>query len=279
MVVVVLTAGCGATAGPELEKGDDAPPVAAVVSAAAQPSALEVLASSSEPAKQVRRPVAAAARALGCVPQSEQQLGNRLVAYAGTVKRRLTAYTKPGGRSLGTFDRYNVNDYPMVFGVRAVVRGPDCRAAWYRVQLPIRPNGIVGYVRASAIELSLVRTRIAVDLSDRRLKFFRHGELIRDLAIAIGAPTTPTPTGRYYVNQRLIAPDPSGPHGPAALGISAFSPVLIHWPQGGPIAIHGTNDPSSIGRPVSNGCIRLSNKNLIRLFEQVPAGTPVVIRA
>jgi hypothetical protein len=279
MVVVVLSAGCAGTAGPELEKGDGAPPVTAVVSAAAQPSALEVLASSSEPVKQIRWPVPAVAEARSCASQSEQKLGNGSVAYAGTVKRRLTAYTKPGGRSLGTFDRYNVNDYPMIFGVRAVVRGPDCRAAWYRVQLPIRPNGIVGYVRASAIELTLVRTRIAVDLSDRRLKFFRDGELILDFATAVGAPTTPTPTGRYYVNQRLIAPDPSGPHGPAALGISAFSPVLIHWPQGGPIAIHGTNNPSSIGRPVSNGCIRLSNKNLIRLFEQVPAGTPVVIRA
>jgi lipoprotein-anchoring transpeptidase ErfK/SrfK len=55
--------------------------------------------------------------------------------------------------------------------------------------------------------------------------------------------------------------------------------VLIHWPQGGPIAIHGTNNPDSIGKAASNGCLRLPNRQLIRLFEQTPAGTPVVIKA
>jgi lipoprotein-anchoring transpeptidase ErfK/SrfK len=49
----------------------------------------------------------------------------------------------------------------------------------------------------------------------------------------------------------------NGPYGPAALGISAFSNVLTGWAQGGPIAIHGTNAPWSIGRAVSNGCIRV----------------------
>jgi hypothetical protein len=279
MVVVVLLAGCGAgMAGTEHDNREDASPIGVLAPVGAGRSALAILGVSQE-ASESRSPFSGSAKAASCVPEREQRLGSRSVAYAGRVKRPLTAYTRPGGRSLGTFDRFNVNDYPMIFGVRAVIRDASCRAAWYRVQLPIRPNGILGYVRASAIELMSVRTRIAIDLSERELKFFRRGKLVYDLTIAVGAPSTPTPTGRYYVNQRLIAPDPTGPHGPAALGISAFSPVLIHWPQGGPIAIHGTNNPDSIGKAASNGCLRLPNRQLIRLFEQTPAGTPVVIKA
>ena len=69
------------------------------------------------------------------------------------------------------------------------------------------------------------------------------------------------------------------PWGPAALGTSAFSPVLVDWPQKGPVGIHGTNDPSAIGRAVSHGCIRVPNRVMARLFAGTPAGTPILIRA
>jgi lipoprotein-anchoring transpeptidase ErfK/SrfK len=95
---------------------------------------------------------------------------------------------------------------------------------------------------------------------------------------AIGSSATPTPLGRYYVNQRLVPSDPNGPFGPGAVGISAFSPVLTGWAQGGPIGIHGTNQPWSIGHAVSNGCIRLPNPVAKRLFFATPEGTPVIIR-
>jgi lipoprotein-anchoring transpeptidase ErfK/SrfK len=73
----------------------------------------------------------------------------------------------------------------------------------------------------------------------------------------------------------LLPPRPAGAAG--AIGISAFSNVLTGWAQGGPVAIHGTNEPWSIGRAVSNGCIRLPNPALRRLFRATPAGTPVVV--
>ena len=92
--------------------------------------------------------------------------------------------------------------------------------------------------------------------------------------VAVGSRATPTPTGRYYVNQRLIPQDPRGPFGPAAIGISAYSNVLTGWTQGGPIAIHGTNEPWSIGHAVSNGCIRVPNVVLRRLFEHAVARRP-----
>ncbi|HEY6053736.1 MAG TPA: L,D-transpeptidase, partial [Gaiellaceae bacterium] len=72
--------------------------------------------------------------------------------------------------------------------------------------------------------------------------------------------------------------DTHGPFGPGALGISAFSPVLTGWAQGGPVAIHGTDAPWSIGQAVSNGCIRVPNEVLTRMFRLAVAGTPVIIR-
>jgi lipoprotein-anchoring transpeptidase ErfK/SrfK len=124
-----------------------------------------------------------------------------------------------------------------------------------------------------------VRTRIVVDLSARRVTLFRAGRKVLATTAAVGSPATPTPTGRYYVNQRLVPTDPGGPFGPGAIGISAFSEVLTGWTQGGPVAIHGTNEPWLIGRAVSNGCIRVRNDDLRRLFKLAVAGTPVEIRA
>jgi hypothetical protein len=201
------------------------------------------------------------------------------MAFAVVVERETIAWEVPGGEQLGTFGVLNENRHVMVFGVRRVVLNAKCKIEWYRVRLPMRPNGIVGYVHADNVRLVRVPTRITIDLSDRELVFYRDGEEALRSSVAIGAPGTPTPTGRYYVNQRLLAGDPSGPWGPGALGISAFSDVLQEWIQGGPIAIHGTNDPSSIGHAVSHGCVRLPNHVLRKVFDAAGAGTPVMIQA
>ena len=188
---------------------------------------------------------------------------------------RATNTERRGARSFGTL---NANGHVMVFRIRGVVRD-DCGMLWYYASLPIRPNGVAGFVPAATCGSTCVHTRITIDLSKRELVLYRDGEPVLRSAVAIGAPGTPTPTGRYYVNQRLIASDPGGPWGPGALGISAFSDVLQEWIQGGPIAIHGTNDPSSIGRAASHGCVRLPNDVLMKVFNTADAGTPVIIQA
>jgi hypothetical protein len=207
------------------------------------------------------------------------RLGTARKPFAAVASRRLAAFARPGGRRVQEFGLRNVNGVRTVFGVFGLVRDGRCDPAWYRVQLPMRPNGAVGWVRADDVLLLAVRTRIEVDLSERRVDFFRDGRRILRATAAIGSTATPTPTGRYYVNQRLLARDPKGPFGPGGIGISAFSPVLTGWVQGGPIAIHGTNNPGSIGEAVSNGCLRIANNLLKRMFVRNPEGTPVVIRA
>ena len=204
--------------------------------------------------------------------------GSPNVAVAAVVRSRALAYRRPGARPFARFGRLNVNGFPTFFRVLSTLRGHDCAPHWFRVQLPIKPNGVTGYVRASAVETGRVRSRVVVDLSSKRLTLFRNGRRVLRTTVAVGSSATPTPTGRYYVNQRLIPSDPGGPFGPAAIGISAYSAVLTGWTQGGPIAIHGTNEPWSIGHAVSNGCIRVRNPVLRRLFKVTPAGTPVVIR-
>jgi hypothetical protein len=206
-----------------------------------------------------------------------RRLGSARVAYAAVVQRPTRAYRQPGHAPFTRFGLKNVNGVATVFGVTGAVLTRSCQTTWYHVQLPMRPNGATGYVRARDLWVTRVPTRIEVDVSARRLSFFRRGRLVLRAQVAVGSIGTPTPYGRFYVNQRLIPSNPNGPYGPGAIGISAFSNVLTGWTQGGPVAIHGTNEPSSIGYAVSNGCIRLPNAVLRRLFRATPAGTPVVV--
>jgi lipoprotein-anchoring transpeptidase ErfK/SrfK len=205
-------------------------------------------------------------------------LGSPKAAVAALVPRHARVYRRPGRKPFASFGRLNQNRFPTIFRVLAVQRRHDCRPSWYRVQVPLRPNGVTGFVPAPDVELGTVHSRILVRISKRRLTLYRRGKPVLHTTVAVGSPATPTPTGSYYVNQRLIPSDASGPFGPGAIGISAFSNVLTGWTQGGPIAIHGTNEPWSIGHAVSNGCIRVRNAVLRRIFAVTPAGTPVVIR-
>ena len=208
---------------------------------------------------------------------SLRPLRSSSLAYVGVADDGAVARRSPAGAVVARFGRLNVNGYPTMFGVVGVVRARNCAPVWYRVQLPRKPNGSTGFVRAGSLAVQPVRARIEVDLSSRTLTLFRAGRAVLHASVAVGSPATPTPTGRYYVNQRLIPEDKAGPYGPAAIGISAFSTVLTGWAQGGPIAIHGTNEPWSIGHAVSNGCIRLPNATLEKLFREAVAGTPVII--
>lgn len=193
-------------------------------------------------------------------------------AYAALVLRRAPI------RGGGLLHPRDLNGYRTVLGVLGAHFGPGCRPQLVHVQLPGPPNGRAGWIAAGAVRVFPVAGRIVVDLSGRRLYAFRHGRLRLRARVAIGAPRTPTPIGRFVVNERWTLDNPDGAFGVAALGISAHSTVLHDWLQGGPIGLHGTNEPWTIGRAASHGCIRLHNADMRRLFRLAPAGTPVLIR-
>jgi lipoprotein-anchoring transpeptidase ErfK/SrfK len=217
-------------------------------------------------------------QAKSCVRGSFHRLGSSGLAYAAIVRSRAVVSRRPAGRPLARFGRLNLNGVPTIFSIRGAIVDAKCNPRSFLVQIPRRPNGVTGWVPARQVKVATVRTRIVVDLSERRVTLYRNGKRVLSSTAAIGSSATPTPTGSFYVNQRLIPTDADGPYGPGAVGISAFSNVLTGWTQGGPIAIHGTNAPWSIGKAVSNGCIRLPNPILRRVFAQAFSGTPVLIR-
>lgn len=107
---------------------------------------------------------------------------------------------------------------------------------------------------------------ITINVADKKLTLFKYGRVFKIYPIATGKPATPTPKGIFKIINKAY--NPGGPFGERWLGLNAI---------GGDYGIHGTNNPSSIGKSVSNGCIRTYNNNIIELYNLVPLGTPVKI--
>ena len=173
------------------------------------------------------------------------------------------------------FARLNVNGYPTVFLVRGVRQVGA--ATWYDVWLPIRPNESHGWIKEGGVAIYTTTAKIVIRLGERRLIVYKNGALVGSYPVAVGTAQLPTPTGIYYINQKLRPATPGGPYGVLALGISAFQPRLPDWPQGGPVAIHGTNEDALIGKAVSHGCVRMHNADVLKVSALVPTGSPVVI--
>ncbi|RDW15764.1 hypothetical protein CWR48_18695 [Oceanobacillus arenosus] len=105
---------------------------------------------------------------------------------------------------------------------------------------------------------------IDISVSKHQLKLYDASTLLKEYPIAIGKILTPTPTGNYMISNK--EENPGGPFGVLWMGLSK-----PHY------GIHGTNDPSSIGKSVSHGCIRMQNDDVVELSNMVPLGTNVYI--
>ena len=155
----------------------------------------------------------------------------------------------------------------------------DSQDDWLLVDLPVRPNGTTAWVRRSDVTLSTHDARIVVDLSAMRLWAWEDGVLVAEGAIALGTDETPTPPGRYFLNEIQAQEDPDTLFGSWILGTSGFSEVLEEVDGGDPVvAIHGTNDPSVLGSQVSLGCIRV-HEDVVERLALLPLGTPVEVRS
>ena len=123
----------------------------------------------------------------------------------------------------------------------------------------------------------VVRTRLVVDLDDLGATLLRNRRTIFQAPIGVGQSAWPTPTGEFYIRNRLTNYD-NPFYGPLAFGTSARSAVLTDWPDGGFVGIHGTNQPELLPGRVSHGCIRMRNEDILELGRLMPIGTPVTIR-
>ncbi|HTI34183.1 MAG TPA: L,D-transpeptidase [Miltoncostaea sp.] len=161
-------------------------------------------------------------------------------------------------------------------------RHTDARGrAWVRVQLPIRPNGAAGWVRADRVRLSGTRVRFEVHLRSRRLEIWRGARLLHRFRAGVGRPGTPTPVGRFAIQDPVpTLPGWRSVYGAWTLTLTAHSEVLRHFMGGdGLVAIHGTGTGRGwrVGQPSSNGCVILGEPELAVAARYARAGTPVVI--
>ncbi|HEY5260693.1 MAG TPA: L,D-transpeptidase [Solirubrobacteraceae bacterium] len=151
-------------------------------------------------------------------------------------------------------------------------------APWVLARLPMRPNGKLGWLPRSALgRFHVVRTNLVIDRATFSAVLYRSGHPIWRAPIGIGKPSTPTPTGIFYVRERLVPRDPNTIYGIFAFGTSGYSPTLTDWPEGGVIGIHGTNQPQFIPGAISHGCVRLRNQDVARLRQLMGLGTPIRI--
>jgi lipoprotein-anchoring transpeptidase ErfK/SrfK len=151
--------------------------------------------------------------------------------------------------------------------------GVDGRT-WFRISVPMRPNGTFGWVPAASVALTPVHTAIVIHRGSRRIDVFRYDKLVLNAKVAVGAPGRETPLGNFYVTARFHPDDPF--LGVFALETSAYS-KLTEWPGGGVVGIHGTDLPQLIGQAVSHGCVRVLNSTARALQRLIPLGASITI--
>jgi lipoprotein-anchoring transpeptidase ErfK/SrfK len=133
-----------------------------------------------------------------------------------------------------------------------------------------------GPTTAAAAAPATADMRIEVDVAARQLHVIKGGQRVASHAVAVGSERWPTQKGEWTIKQVVFNPDwvppdeswaeerepresgdPKNPLGRAQLVYDA------------PRSIHGTNQPSSIGKPVSHGSIRLPNDVIVQVAQQV----------
>lgn len=120
-----------------------------------------------------------------------------------------------------------------------------------------------------------VKREIVVSLEDRKLALMEDGQVKKIYTVAVGKPSTPSPVGTFTIQRRVknpvyqhdgktIQPGPGNPVGTRWMGLNLKG-----------YGIHGTNEPKSIGKAASHGCIRMAKKDLEEMYEMVGVGDTV----
>jgi lipoprotein-anchoring transpeptidase ErfK/SrfK len=150
---------------------------------------------------------------------------------------------------------------------------------WLRVLLPGRPNSHSGWIDARKAKLSKTPWRVVVKTESKRLFVFKGRRIVRSFPVVVGKQSTPTPHGRFYVEEAMILP-PHSLGSPYAYALSARSNVYQEFDGGpGQIAIHGIYGIGGTpGRAESHGCIRMTSAALTWMVRRFGTGTPVEIR-
>jgi hypothetical protein len=151
-----------------------------------------------------------------------------------------------------------------------------------KAELRIEQSNVWGRREAAAFktynlgEPVSVATYALVDKENYTLYWVRSGKLQAIYPIAIGRPRTQTPVGTFVMGKKEVMADPNSGWGVLRMLIYDVGPDgYRHW-RG--YAIHGTDQPSSIGKEASHGCVRMFNEDVVKLSREMPLETRVIIR-
>jgi lipoprotein-anchoring transpeptidase ErfK/SrfK len=135
-------------------------------------------------------------------------------------------------------------------------------------------NGAHAFVRRSELDLTRRPFVLEADLTRRRLVVWRWDQPIRRFAIAIGAPGSPTPSGRFSITDKLRDYH-SATYGCCILALSGHQTHLPRWWRGGDrLAIH---EGGGLGAGVSAGCVHANRAAMRYLLRTIPLGTQIFI--
>jgi hypothetical protein len=211
-------------------------------------------------------------------PQPRALEASNSTASWAPVLRAVAARARPkaGSPLVGTVPRTTpegTDNVVLVLGRRIAPSG----RIWVKVRIPALPVNATAWVdRAALGGYTALDTHLVIDLDRLTVKLYRAGRQVFTAPAGVGKPAWPTPKGHFSIRNKLT--DFASPmYGPLAFGTSARSPVLTDWPGGGFIGIHGTDEPQLLPGRVSHGCVRLRNRDIVRLGKLMPIGTPVTI--
>src|SRR5579863_9225435 len=128
---------------------------------------------------------------------------------------------------------------------------------------------------AVAQQTAVTHREIVISLEERKLALIEDGQIKKIYTVAVGKPSTPSPEGTFTIERRVanptyyhdgktILPGPGNPVGTRWMGLSKPG-----------YGIHGTNEPRSIGKAASHGCIRMAKRDLEDLYALVQVGDTV----
>lgn len=136
----------------------------------------------------------------------------------------------------------------------------------------------LGQSRPAPTTAARGRRQVVVSIPDRKLAVIENGKVLRTFGVSVGAPVSPSPTGKFEIVNRLA--NPTYYHAGVVIPAGKNNPLGPRWvglnKQG--YGIHGTSAPGSIGKAASHGCIRMHNRDVVEFATLVNVGDTVEIR-
>jgi hypothetical protein len=216
-----------------------------------------------------------------CAPIAAQAASVPQGDEAVTINRFLMGRASPSPDSRGIVHLWTNTGYSnraAVYPVLARKMGPN-GSEWVKVRVMRRPRNAEVWIPAWATRQRWIDWRIQIDISSRLARVYRAGKLVRRVRVVVGAAYTPTPTGHFYVVDRMRLYN-RWARGVWALATSAYSLKLKHFDGGdGVVAMHGRgwlSDP--VGTARSHGCVRFNDRDMRWLAARIPNGTRIQIQ-